>query len=308
MPDLDAVVISTPHDLHHPQAAAALDRGLHVLCEKPMTLARRAGVGPRRSRAERAGTVFLVPYGWNYKPFTVAAKRMLDAGGDRRDPVRALPHGVADPRAVRRRPDAHARALGLRDGGPDPSHLAVARARWRLRARAGHPLQRPAVLADGAARRDRRRGACSTPAARRRPVRRRRHPFDGGALGSLSGAATLPTATRTRSTSASSAPRACSCSTSSASASRCTATTVEREELAIEPGDGEYECLVPPEPLHRPHHRGEHREQLRRRRRRALGRADRRAAALVGGRRRRDQRARLTPTITHRPRPRDRHP
>ena len=29
--DLDAVVISTPHDLHHPQAVAAIDRGMHVL-------------------------------------------------------------------------------------------------------------------------------------------------------------------------------------------------------------------------------------------------------------------------------------
>ena len=34
--DLDAVVIVTPDDLHYPMALAALGRGLHVLCEKPL--------------------------------------------------------------------------------------------------------------------------------------------------------------------------------------------------------------------------------------------------------------------------------
>jgi predicted dehydrogenase len=33
---LDAVVLVTPHTLHYPQAKAALEKGLHVLCEKPM--------------------------------------------------------------------------------------------------------------------------------------------------------------------------------------------------------------------------------------------------------------------------------
>ncbi len=35
---LDAIVIATPHNLHYEQALAALDRGLHVLMEKPMTV------------------------------------------------------------------------------------------------------------------------------------------------------------------------------------------------------------------------------------------------------------------------------
>ena len=33
---LDAVVLVTPHTLHYPQAKAALERGIHVLVEKPM--------------------------------------------------------------------------------------------------------------------------------------------------------------------------------------------------------------------------------------------------------------------------------
>ncbi|MFC7157412.1 Gfo/Idh/MocA family protein [Halomarina halobia] len=34
---LDAVLIGTPHTLHYEQIVAALDRGMHVLCDKPIT-------------------------------------------------------------------------------------------------------------------------------------------------------------------------------------------------------------------------------------------------------------------------------
>jgi predicted dehydrogenase len=34
--NLDGVVLVTPHTLHYPQAKAALQRGFHVLVEKPM--------------------------------------------------------------------------------------------------------------------------------------------------------------------------------------------------------------------------------------------------------------------------------
>jgi predicted dehydrogenase len=36
--NLDVVLIATPNALHHQQAKAALERGIHVLLEKPMTL------------------------------------------------------------------------------------------------------------------------------------------------------------------------------------------------------------------------------------------------------------------------------
>jgi len=36
--DLDAVVIATPPDMHYPMAISALERGLHVMCEKPLAM------------------------------------------------------------------------------------------------------------------------------------------------------------------------------------------------------------------------------------------------------------------------------
>ncbi|WP_310664670.1 Gfo/Idh/MocA family protein, partial [Acinetobacter baumannii] len=35
-PDIDLVVIATPNDTHFPLAKAALEAGLHVICEKPL--------------------------------------------------------------------------------------------------------------------------------------------------------------------------------------------------------------------------------------------------------------------------------
>jgi predicted dehydrogenase len=77
--DLDAVIVSTPHHLHHQHAGAALRRGLHVLCEKPMcTRANHARELVRLAREKRLH--LLVPYGWHYKAFVLQAKRWLDAG------------------------------------------------------------------------------------------------------------------------------------------------------------------------------------------------------------------------------------
>src|SRR5262245_7577587 len=79
LPDLDAVIVTSPHTLHHEHAKLALQRGLHVMCEKPMTTRAdhaRELVGLSRAK----GAHLLVPYGWHYKPFVQQAKRWLDDG------------------------------------------------------------------------------------------------------------------------------------------------------------------------------------------------------------------------------------
>ncbi len=77
--DLDAVVIATPTRLHAPMVDAALDRGLHVFCEKPLTLS------PHESerladRAEAAGRVAMVGYHNRFVATFAEARRLIDAG------------------------------------------------------------------------------------------------------------------------------------------------------------------------------------------------------------------------------------
>src|SRR2546427_7353839 len=52
---LDALVIATPNSLHHPQAMAAFEAGLHRIFEKPpaMKLARARGRGPPAAAGPR---------------------------------------------------------------------------------------------------------------------------------------------------------------------------------------------------------------------------------------------------------------
>lgn len=99
---LDAVVVSSPHTLHYEHARAALERGLHVMVEKPMTTRGAEARDLARLAAEK-GLQLLVPYGWNYKPFVQAARAQLDAGAIGRiehvslqmaSPIRKLLTGV----------------------------------------------------------------------------------------------------------------------------------------------------------------------------------------------------------------------
>lgn len=77
--DLDAVVVTSPHTLHYTHARLALERGLHVLCEKPFCTRAADARHLVRLAAERQ-LHLLVPYGWHYKPFVLQAKRWLDEG------------------------------------------------------------------------------------------------------------------------------------------------------------------------------------------------------------------------------------
>lgn len=241
--DIDAVVISTPHDLHHPLAAQALDRGLHVLCEKPMTL-HADEAWDLAARAERAGTVFLVPYGWNYKPFTVAAKRMLDAGAIGEIQY-ALCHMASPTRGLFGTDPTHMLERWNSDTSPDPTtwsspehgggyaHGQITHSSallfWLTGLRAASVAGRaitagaPVDLFDAGVIR-----------------------FEGGALGSLSGAATLADGDKyqvdirlfgTEGVLMIDVER-----------ERVTLSRYDgrREELVIPEGEGEYECLVPP--------------------------------------------------------------
>ena len=77
--DLDGVIVASPHILHHEHARAALERGFHVMCEKPMTLD-PAQAWDLVHLARTRDLQLLVPYGWHYKPFIERAKQLMDEG------------------------------------------------------------------------------------------------------------------------------------------------------------------------------------------------------------------------------------
>jgi predicted dehydrogenase len=77
--DLDAVLVITPHHLHCEQTMAALERGLHVLVQKPMALTSE-DAWKMVDAAERAGRVLTVAYGARGSPASRAAKHALAEG------------------------------------------------------------------------------------------------------------------------------------------------------------------------------------------------------------------------------------
>jgi len=64
---LDFVDIATPPFLHGPQVLAALKRGWHVLCEKPLTLEPDEFAAIRREASASGRAVYTV-HNWAYSP------------------------------------------------------------------------------------------------------------------------------------------------------------------------------------------------------------------------------------------------
>jgi predicted dehydrogenase len=76
---LDAVVVAAPDDEHHAMTLAALDAGLHVLCEKP--LARTAADAHEMwRRAEAAGVVHMTMFTFRWLPAHRFVAELVGAG------------------------------------------------------------------------------------------------------------------------------------------------------------------------------------------------------------------------------------
>jgi len=75
--DIDAVFVVTPDDLHYEMTMAAVDAGLHVLCEKP--LAGNAGhAREKRQRADAAGLKTMVLFTWRWQPHWRYVKQLVE--------------------------------------------------------------------------------------------------------------------------------------------------------------------------------------------------------------------------------------
>lgn len=95
--NLAGVIVSSPHVLHAEHALLAIDKGLNVLVEKPF------GVNGAEARAiagsaAKKGVQVMMPYGWNFRPMTDAAHKLMRDGyiGEVRHVVAQMASALAD--------------------------------------------------------------------------------------------------------------------------------------------------------------------------------------------------------------------
>jgi predicted dehydrogenase len=79
-PDVDAVYVPLPNELHRPWVVAAADAGKHVLCEKPLALdAQEAGVMVNSCR--KRGVILMEAFMWRHQPRTRELRALVAGGG-----------------------------------------------------------------------------------------------------------------------------------------------------------------------------------------------------------------------------------
>ena len=88
LPDLDAllakggieaVILTSPNDLHDAQVAACAAAGVHVFCEKPLSLT-AAGARASVAACQEAGVILGIGHERRFEPAIEALKAALDAG------------------------------------------------------------------------------------------------------------------------------------------------------------------------------------------------------------------------------------
>ncbi|MGI9242565.1 MAG: Gfo/Idh/MocA family protein [Verrucomicrobiales bacterium] len=78
-PDLDAIIICTPPNTHADIACEALSRGIHVLCEKPLSV-RSSDARRMALTAESNGVILTMASKFRYVEDVEIAKNMVDSG------------------------------------------------------------------------------------------------------------------------------------------------------------------------------------------------------------------------------------
>jgi predicted dehydrogenase len=76
---LDAIVVASPDDQHLEMTLAAIDQGLHVLCEKPLAN-NAADARTMLEAAERRGIKHMLLYTWRWQPHYQYLKRLIAEG------------------------------------------------------------------------------------------------------------------------------------------------------------------------------------------------------------------------------------
>src|SRR5437762_13870048 len=77
--ELDGVIVSSTPNVHHAQAKAALERGLHVLVEKPMTFT-AAESRELVELAARKKLHLMISCPWHFTAHGIEARRLIQSG------------------------------------------------------------------------------------------------------------------------------------------------------------------------------------------------------------------------------------
>jgi predicted dehydrogenase len=78
-PEIDAVVVVTPNNLHYSQTMAALEQGKHVFCEKPLAMDLREA-REMYEAAQRSGLVHMANFTFRGAPTFARMKELIDQG------------------------------------------------------------------------------------------------------------------------------------------------------------------------------------------------------------------------------------
>ena len=105
-PEVDAVYIPLPNDLHAEWMKKAVAAGKHVLCEKPMAMS-SAQAQEMVDAADAAGVVFAEAFMYRHHPLWVETKRLVDDGaiGDLVSIIGWFSYFNDDPANIRNKPE-----------------------------------------------------------------------------------------------------------------------------------------------------------------------------------------------------------
>jgi predicted dehydrogenase len=78
-PEIEAVYMPLPNHLHHPWARRALEKGKHVLCEKPLAL-NATEASEMSDTAEATGRTLMEAFMYRFHPRSLRVKQILEEG------------------------------------------------------------------------------------------------------------------------------------------------------------------------------------------------------------------------------------
>ena len=67
-PEIEAVILATPHSVHEDQIVASAEAGKHVFAEKPLTLSATLARAARSLRAIRQASILAVDHERRFEP------------------------------------------------------------------------------------------------------------------------------------------------------------------------------------------------------------------------------------------------